>query len=183
MVKGEIEDGTHLIGPVAVAKGARIRSGAYVEGPVFIDRNSDIGPNCYIRPHTSIGKNVRIGNGCEIKSSIIMDKTHIGHLSYVGDSVIGEDCNLGAGTTVANFRLDSKSVRMMIKDKVVDSERRKLGAILGDSVKTGINTLFMPGVKVGHNSQIGPNLVVCRDVPSNTFLLLKQEIEQREIRD
>ncbi|MDH5461265.1 MAG: sugar phosphate nucleotidyltransferase [Candidatus Bathyarchaeota archaeon] len=183
MVKGEIEDGTHLIGPVAVAKDARIRSGAYIEGPIFIDRNSDIGPNCYIRPYTSIGKNVRIGNGCEIKNSIIMDKTHIGHLSYVGDSVIGEDCNLGAGTTVANFRLDSKSVRMIIKDKVVDSERRKLGVILGDSVKTGINTLFMPGVKVGHNSQIGPNLVISRDVPSNAFLLLKQEIEEREIRD
>jgi len=182
-VNGEIEEGTHLIGPIVVAKGARVRSGAYVEGPVFIDRNSDIGPNCYIRPHTGIGKNVRIGNGCEIKNSIIMDKTHIGHLSYVGDSVIGEDCNLGAGTTVANFRLDSKSVRMIIKDKVVDSERRKLGVILGDSVKTGINTLFMPGVKVGHNSQIGPNLVISRDVPSNAFLLLKQEIEQREIRD
>lgn len=182
-VMGEIEAGTHFVGPVVVAKGARIRSGAYVEGPVFIDRNSDIGPNCYIRPDTSVGKNVRIGNGCEIKNSIIMDKTHIGHLSYVGDSVIGEDCNLGAGTTVANFRLDSKSVRMIIKDKVVDSERRKLGVILGDSVKTGINTLFMPGVKVGHNSQIGPNLVISRDVPSNVFLLLKQEIEQREIRD
>jgi len=182
-VNGEIEEGTHLIGPIVVAKGARVRSGAYVEGPVFIDRNSDIGPNCYIRPHTGIGKNVRIGNGCEIKNSIIMDKTHIGHLSYVGDSVIGEDCNLGAGTTVANFRLDSKSVRMIINGKVVDSERRKLGVILGDSVKTGINTLFMPGVKVGHNSQIGPNLVISRDVPSNAFLLLKQEIEQREIRD
>jgi UDP-N-acetylglucosamine diphosphorylase/glucosamine-1-phosphate N-acetyltransferase len=182
-VNGEIEEGAHLIGPIAVAKGARVRSGAYIEGPVFIDRNSDIGPNCYIRPHTSIGKNVRIGNGCEIKNSIIMNKTHIGHLSYVGDSVIGEDCNLGAGTTVANFRLDSKTVRMMVKNKVVDSERRKLGVILGDCVKTGINTLFMPGVKVGHNSRIGPNLVISRDVPSDTFLLLKQEIEQRQMRD
>ena len=182
-LNGEIEDGAHLIGPIAVVEGARIHSGAYIEGPVFIDKNSDIGPNCYIRPHTSIGKNVRIGNACEIKNSIIMDKTHIGHLSYVGDSVVGEDCNLGAGTTVANFRLDGETVKMMIKDEVVDSERKKLGVILGDGVKTGINTLFMPGVKVGHNSWIGPNIVVNRDVPSNAFLLLKQEIEQRETRD
>ncbi len=182
-LNGEIEEGAHLMGPVAVAKGARIRSGAYIEGPVFIDKKSDIGPNCYIRPHTSIGKNVRIGNGCEIKNSIIMDKTHIGHLSYIGDSIIGEDCNLGAGTTVANFRLDGKAVKMMVKDEVVDSERRKLGVIFGDCVKTGINALFMPGVKVGQNSWIGPNLVVNRDVPSNAFLLLKQEIEEQETRD
>jgi len=182
-LKGEIEEGAHLIGPVALAEGVRIRSGAYIEGPVFIDTESDIGPNCYIRPHTSIGKNVRIGNACEIKNSIIMDKTHVGHLSYVGDSVIGEDCNLGAGTTVANFRLDGKTVKMMVKDEVVDSERRKLGVILGDGVKTGINVLLMPGVKIGPNSWIGPNLVVNRDVPSNAFLLLRQEIEQREMRD
>jgi UDP-N-acetylglucosamine diphosphorylase/glucosamine-1-phosphate N-acetyltransferase len=182
-LNGEIEDGAHLIGPVAVAEGARIRSGAYVEGPVFIDKNSDIGPNCYIRPHTSIGRDARIGNACEIKNSLIMDKTHIGHLSYVGDSIIGEDCNLGAGTTIANFRLDGKTVKMMVKDEVVDSERRKLGVILGDGVKTGINSLLMPGVKIGQNSWIGPNLVVSRDVPSNAFLLLKQEIEQRETRD
>ncbi|MFQ6065121.1 MAG: bifunctional sugar-1-phosphate nucleotidylyltransferase/acetyltransferase [Candidatus Bathyarchaeia archaeon] len=182
-LNGEIEDGAHLIGPVTLAEGARIRSGAYVEGPVFIDKNSDIGPNCYIRPHTSIGRDVRIGNACEIKNSIIMDKTHIGHLSYVGDSVFGEDCNLGAGTTVANFRLDGKTVKMMVKDEVVDSERRKLGVILGDCVKTGISSLLMPGVKIGQNSWIGPNLVASRDIPSNTFLLLKQEIEQRETRD
>jgi len=182
-VDGEIEEGAHLIGPTAIAEGARIRSGAYIEGPVFIDSNSDIGPNCYIRPHTSIGKDVRVGNACEIKNSIIMDKTHIGHLSYVGDSVIGEKCNLGAGTTVANFRLDGKTVKIRVEEEVVDSERRKLGVILGDCVKTGINSLLMPGVKVGHGSWIGPNLVVNRDVPSKTLLLLKQEMEERETAD
>lgn len=72
---------------------------------------------------------------------------------------------------------------MMVKDEVVDSERRKLGVILGDGVKTGINTLLMPGVKIGQNSWIGPNLVVNRDVPSNAFLLLKQQIKQQETED
>ncbi|MCK4434857.1 glucose-1-phosphate thymidylyltransferase, partial [Candidatus Bathyarchaeota archaeon] len=178
---GQIENGAHLIGPVTVAETARIRSGAYVEGPAFIDEESDIGPNCYIRPYTSIGKKVRIGNACEIKNSIIMDNTHIGHLSYIGDCVIGEKCNLGAGTVTANYRLDAGTVKMLVKNKVVDSRRRKLGVILGDNVKTGINTLFMPGVKVGCNSWIGPNVVVCRDVAVDTMVLLKQNLEERKM--
>jgi len=183
VVEGEIEDGAHLIGQVSVARNARIRSGVYIRGPAFIGENSDIGPNCYIRPYTSVGKHARIGNACEIKNSIILDETRIGHLSYVGDSVIGGACNLGAGTVVANYRLDGKTVKMVVKDEVVDSRRTKLGVILGDRVKTGINSLFMPGVKVGHDSWIGPNVAVYRDVPSNTRVLLKQEIEQKEIKN
>ena len=183
MMEGEIEDGARLIGQVSVARAARIRSGAYIRGPVFIDENSDVGPNCYIRPYTSIGRHVRIGNACEIKNSIILDETRIGHLSYVGDSVIGEECNLGAGTVVANYRLDGKTVKMKVKDEVVDSGRTKLGVILGDRVKTGINSLLMPGVKVCNDSWIGPNVVVYQDVPSYTCVLLKQEVEQKETKN
>ncbi|NWG10499.1 NTP transferase domain-containing protein [Candidatus Bathyarchaeota archaeon] len=180
-VRGLIEDGAHLIGPVTVAETARIRSGVYIEGPAFIDENSDIGPNCYIRPYTSIGRKVRVGNACEIKNSIIMDKAHIGHLSYVGDSIIGEHCNLGAGTVTANYRLDAGTIKMLVKDKVVDSGRTKLGVVLGDNVKAGINTLFNPGVKVGVNSWIGPNVVVYRDVPANAIVVLKQNLEEKKM--
>jgi bifunctional UDP-N-acetylglucosamine pyrophosphorylase/glucosamine-1-phosphate N-acetyltransferase len=111
-----------------------------------------------------------------------MDGVHIGHLSYVGDSVLGEKCNLGAGTITANYRLDAGNVKMTVKDKVVDSERRKLGAILGDYVKSGINALFMPGVKIGANAWVGPNVVVERDLPSDTVVLLKQTVEKRELK-
>jgi bifunctional UDP-N-acetylglucosamine pyrophosphorylase/glucosamine-1-phosphate N-acetyltransferase len=182
-VYGTVENGAHLIGPVTVAETARIRSGAYIEGPTFIDEGSDIGPNCYIRPCTSIGKNVRVGNGCEIKNSIIMDQTHVGHLSYVGDSILCEHCNLAAGTITANLRLDDRSVKMLLKGTVVDTGRRKLGAILGDNVKTGINALLMPGVKVGTNSWVGANFTVHRDLPKNTIALLKQDEEKRERSD
>lgn len=181
-VGGLIEEGAHLVGPVTVAESARVRSGSYIEGPTFIDEDSDIGPNCYIRPCTSIGKKVRVGNACEIKNSIIMDNAHVGHLSYVGDSILGEHCNLGAGTVTANYRLDAGTIKMMVRDKIVDSDRTKLGAILGDNVKAGINALFMPGVKVGVNSWVGPNLIVERDLPSNTIALLKQSVEKRELK-
>ena len=179
-VLGNVENGAHLVGPVTVAETARVRSGAYVEGPTLIDEGSDIGPNCFIRACTSIGKNVRVGNACEVKNSIIMDYTHVGHLSYVGDSILCERCNLGAGTITANYRLDAGTVKMTVKDKIVDSGRKKLGVILGDDVKTGINALLMPGVKVGVNSWVGPNFMVERDLPANTVALLKQDVEKRE---
>jgi UDP-N-acetylglucosamine diphosphorylase/glucosamine-1-phosphate N-acetyltransferase len=176
-VLGTVEEGAHLVGPVTVAESARIRSGAYIEGPVFIDEEADVGPNCFIRSGTSLGRKVRVGNAVEIKNSILMDCTHVGHLSYVGDSILCEKCNLGAGTITANLRFDNGKIKMVIKDKVVDTGRRKLGAILGDNVKTGIKSLFMPGVKVGANTWVGANFIVERDLPANSIALLKQNSE------
>jgi UDP-N-acetylglucosamine diphosphorylase / glucose-1-phosphate thymidylyltransferase / UDP-N-acetylgalactosamine diphosphorylase / glucosamine-1-phosphate N-acetyltransferase / galactosamine-1-phosphate N-acetyltransferase len=176
-VLGTVEHGAYLIGPITVAESARIRSGAYIEGPVFIDEEADVGPNCFIRSGTSLGKKTRVGNGCEIKNSILMDGSHAGHLSYVGDSILGEKCNLGAGTIMANLRFDDGQIKMMVKDKVVDTGRRKLGAVLGDNVKTGIKASFMPGVKVGANTWVGANLMVERDLPANSIVLLKQSVE------
>jgi UDP-N-acetylglucosamine diphosphorylase/glucosamine-1-phosphate N-acetyltransferase len=179
-VYGNVEEGAHLVGPVTVAETARVRSGAYVEGPTFIDEGSDVGPNCFIRACTSIGRNVRVGNACEVKNSIFMDGTHVGHLSYVGDSVLCERCNLGAGTIMANYRFDAGTVKMLVKDKLVDSGRRKLGAILGDDVKTGVNSVFMPGVKVGAGSWVGANFMVEEDLPANSVALLRQKWDKRE---
>jgi UDP-N-acetylglucosamine diphosphorylase/glucosamine-1-phosphate N-acetyltransferase len=179
-VLGTVEQGAHLIGPVTVAESARVRSGAYIEGPVFIDEEADVGPNCFIRSGTSLGKKARVGNACEIKNSILMDGTHVGHLSYIGDSIIGEKCNLGAGTIMANYRFDAGSIKMMVKDQVVNTGRRKLGAVLGDNVKTGIKSLFMPGVKVGANTWVGANFIVERDLPANAIATLKQNSEIKQ---
>jgi UDP-N-acetylglucosamine diphosphorylase/glucosamine-1-phosphate N-acetyltransferase len=173
-VLGNVEEGAHLLGPVTVAETARVRSGAYIEGPCFIDEGADVGPNCFIRACTSIGKNARIGNGCEVKNSIIMDGTHVGHLSYVGDSILGERCNLGAGTIIANLRFDDSTVKITVKDEVVDTGRRKMGAVLGDNVKTGVGVMLMPGVKVGSGCWVGAGFMVECDLPPNTMAVLKQ---------
>jgi bifunctional UDP-N-acetylglucosamine pyrophosphorylase/glucosamine-1-phosphate N-acetyltransferase len=93
----------------------------------------------------------------------------------MGDSIIGEHCNLAAGTLLANLRFDDGHVKMMVKNKVVDTGRRKLGAILGDEVKTGINALLMPGVKVGQNSWIGPDYMVQRDIEANTIAMVDKK--------
>jgi len=169
-IDGEVEEGVRILGPVHISEGVRVRSGAYIEGPVVIGPGSDVGPNCYLRPSTSIGENVRVGNACEVKNSIVMDGTHVAHLSYVGDSIIGAGCNFGAGTITANIRFDKKNVRVNIKGKRIDSGLRKLGSIIGDDVQTGINVSLMPGVKVGSNSWIAPGLTVHEDVPASVFL-------------
>jgi bifunctional UDP-N-acetylglucosamine pyrophosphorylase/glucosamine-1-phosphate N-acetyltransferase len=148
MISGEIEPGTTLKGNVSVGKGTVVRSGAYIVGPVLIGEDSDIGPNCYIRPSTCIGNNVRVGNAVEVKNSAIMDDTKIGHLSYVGDSIIGERCNFGAGTICSNLRHDKGNIKSFIKGKKIDSDRRKLGVIMGDDVLTGINTTIYPGTVI-----------------------------------
>ena len=87
-------------------------AGSYIEGPVIIGSDCKIGPNCYIRPHTSIENSCHIGNACEIKNSIIMGNTNVPHHNYVGDSVIGQNCNLGSGTKIANLRLDKKTINI-----------------------------------------------------------------------
>ncbi|NJD54093.1 MAG: glucose-1-phosphate thymidylyltransferase [Candidatus Methanoperedens sp.] len=159
-ISGEIEPFATLKGSVSVGEGTIIRNGSYIAGPVIIGKNCDIGPNCYIRPGTSIGDNVRIGNAVEIKNSIIMKGTHIGHLSYVGDSIIGERCNFGAGTKVANLRHDNRTIRVTLKGKLIDSGRRKLGTIMGDDVHTGINSMINVGAVVESKSMIKPGELV-----------------------
>jgi bifunctional UDP-N-acetylglucosamine pyrophosphorylase/glucosamine-1-phosphate N-acetyltransferase len=116
----------------------------------------------------------------EVKNSIVMDHTNIGHLSYVGDSVIGSNCNLGAGTTLANLRLDEKPVRMEVGGKVVSSGRRKLGTIIADNVKTGINCTINVGVKIGPDSAIGPGAVIYRDVPPNVMIYVEPAVRKKK---
>ena len=169
-IEGIVEENVNIRGKVVVGKNTIIRSGTYIEGPVFIGENCSIGPNSYIRPYTVLGNHVKIGASCEIKASIIMDYTHIPHLNYVGDSVIGEHVNFGAGTITANLRLDDRTVKVTLKGKRVNSGRRKLGAFVGDYVKTGINVSLMPGVKIGPYTWIAPGLVIYEDIPPYSFV-------------
>ncbi len=156
-ILGVVEKNVVIKGAVTIGQNTVVKSGAYIEGPVNIGSNCQIGPNCYIRGCTSIGDSCVIGQSVEIKNSIVMNTTNICHLSYVGDSVIGEDVNLGAGFTVANVRHDGKNVLSTVKGKLVDTGRRKLGTIVADGVKTGINTSLYPGRKIwpGLSTDIG----------------------------
>ncbi len=153
---GKIEKNVTLKGAVAIGKDTLIKSGAYIEGPVIIGERCQIGPNCYIRASTAIGDGCHIGAAVEVKNSIIMKNTKIPHLNYVGDSVIGEDCNLGAGTKIANLRLDKSDISV----GGIETHRRKLGAVIGDGVETGINVSINVGSIIGERTFIGPGALV-----------------------
>ena len=162
--EGNIEENVVIQGAVSISVDTIIRSGSYIAGPVVIGNNCDIGPNCYIRPFTSIGNGCRIGAAVEVKGSIIMKNTKIPHHNYIGDSVIGEGCNFGSGTKIANLRLDKKNV--LVSD--IDTKRCKLGAIIGDGVETGINASINVGSIIGNNTIIGPGAVASGIITPNS---------------
>ncbi|PIZ51038.1 glucose-1-phosphate thymidylyltransferase [Candidatus Woesearchaeota archaeon CG_4_10_14_0_2_um_filter_57_5] len=162
--EAEIENGATIKGPVAIGKGTRVLAGSYIEGPVMIGEDCLIGPNCYLRPWTCIGDDCHIGQAVELKSTLVFDQTNIAHLSYVGDSIIGEGVNLGAGTIVANLRHDGGTVKSMVRGKLVDTGLRKFGAVIGDNAKVGIHTSILPGRKLWPQTHTRPAQVVERDI-------------------
>jgi bifunctional UDP-N-acetylglucosamine pyrophosphorylase/glucosamine-1-phosphate N-acetyltransferase len=163
-VRGKVSVGAYLEGRVSVGEGSVIKPGAYVEGPVSIGRGCVIGPNCHIRPHTSIGDGCHIGNGVEIKSSIVGDGSKIPHQSYVGDSIIGERVNVGGGTMITNLRHDGQNVKTWINGQLIDTGRRKFGAVIGDGAKLGAKTVIYPGRKVWPGKTTLPGEIVKKDV-------------------
>ncbi len=162
-VAGEVHPAAEVIGDVAVEPGATVRPGAVIEGPVLISTGATVGPNAYVRGATAIGPDTKVGHGVEVKNSVIMEGTHVPHLSYVGDSVIGRSVNLGAGTVVANLRHDDEPVELTVKGERVSTGRRKFGVVIGDGAKTGIDTSLNAGVTLSSGARTGPGEAVTRD--------------------
>jgi bifunctional UDP-N-acetylglucosamine pyrophosphorylase/glucosamine-1-phosphate N-acetyltransferase len=163
-LQGDVHSSTVIEGHVHLGKGSRILPGVFIEGNVVIGENCKIGPNCYLRGSSSIGDHCHIGQAVEIKNSIILSHSSIGHLSYVGDSIIGHKVNFGAGTITSNLRHDGKNHRTQISDELIDTGRRKFGTIIGDHVHTGINTSFYPGRKIFPNCSTRPGEIVQKDI-------------------
>jgi bifunctional UDP-N-acetylglucosamine pyrophosphorylase/glucosamine-1-phosphate N-acetyltransferase len=162
-VAGDVDADATLRGDVRVEAGAVVEPGVVIEGPAHIGADCHIGPNAYIRGATSLGPGVRVGHGVEVKNSVVMAGSAIPHLTYLGDSVLGRNVNLGAGTTVANLRHDDESVQLTVKRERVDTGRRKFGVVCGDDVKTGVNCSLNPGVTLGTGVTVEPGETVRRD--------------------
>ncbi len=162
-VAGDVDADATLRGDVRVEAGAVVEPGVVIEGPAHIGADCHIGPNAYIRGATSLGPGVRVGHGVEVKNSVVMAGSAIPHLTYLGDSVLGRNVNLGAGTTVANLRHDGENVQLTVKGDRVDTGRRKFGVVCGDEVKTGVNCSLNPGVTLGTGVTVEPGATVRRD--------------------
>jgi UDP-N-acetylglucosamine diphosphorylase / glucose-1-phosphate thymidylyltransferase / UDP-N-acetylgalactosamine diphosphorylase / glucosamine-1-phosphate N-acetyltransferase / galactosamine-1-phosphate N-acetyltransferase len=163
-LEGEVEPNVVIKGEVVLEEGAKVRSGSYITGPVYIAKGCDIGPNSYIRPGCCFMPNVRVGASVEVKNSIVMNGAMIGHLSYCGDSIVGEKVNLGAGTITANFRHDGRTHRSHVDGRLVETGRTKFGAVIGDGVHTGIHTSIYPGRKLWPGVCTRPGTIVAYDV-------------------
>ena len=164
------ESGAHaslyVDGRLQVGKGTKILPGVVIEGDVIIGDHCKVGPNCYIRGSTSIGDKCHVGQAVEIKNSILLPGTNVGHLSYLGDSILGEKVNFGAGTITSNLRHDGGAHRSPILGRMVDTGRRKLGTIVGDGVHTGIHTSVYPGRKLWPKTSTLPGAIVDKDILS-----------------
>ncbi len=146
---------------VQIGPGAIIEPGALLKGPVIIGNNTEIRQGAYLRGDCLIGSGCVVGHTTEVKHSIFLDGAKAGHFAYIGDSILGNEVNLGAGTKLANLKFGHGSVKIKSDSgKVLDTGRRKIGAILGDRVQTGCNSVANPGVLLGHSSLVCPNSTV-----------------------
>jgi len=168
--QAKISDRAVIDGNVIIEDGVRVLENAVVRGPAYIGANSVIGNNVLIWNHTSIAANSVVGFSSEIKRSLIASNCWI-HMAYVGDSIISENCSLGAGTITANYRFDEGHVTVDVGGEPISSGSDKLGAIMGPDCKTGCNATLMPGVKVGPHSIVGPGVVLRDDLPPDSLIL------------
>ncbi len=160
---------------IAIGKGTRLGPGVVIEGPAWIGEDVEIRPGAYLRGGVWIGDGAVIGASTEVKRAIFLPGARAPHLNYVGDSILGAEVNLGAGTILSNFRHDGREIRVG-KDR--PSGRRKLGAVLGDHVQTGCNCVIHPGVVVGRETQIYPGVQLRSGVYDEKLLIkLRQELE------
>ncbi len=163
-IRGTVEKGATVKGDVIIGKGTKVLAGSYIEGPVRIGESCEIGPNCYIRPGTTIGDSCHVGAAVELKNTIFFSGTVASHLTYIGDSILGENVNVGGGTLVANLRHDGQSVKSMVKGKLVDTGRRKFGTVIGDGAHLGAGTIIYPGRKIGTKCDTLPGEIVKKDI-------------------
>jgi NDP-sugar pyrophosphorylase family protein len=184
---GEVATTARLHGNnISIGEGTIIEDGVCIVGPTIIGKNCEIRHGAYVRGNVILGDNAVLGHASEIKNSILLNHAKAPHFAYVGDSILGNAVNLGAGTKLSNLAVSSEknpqgerpTISIPINGELIDTGLAKLGAIIGDYSQTGCNAVTNPGTLIGKNTLIYPNLSLSKGYyADNKIVKLRQEIE------
>jgi bifunctional N-acetylglucosamine-1-phosphate-uridyltransferase/glucosamine-1-phosphate-acetyltransferase GlmU-like protein len=180
----------HELG-ILIGQGTQLEPSTIIKGPAIIGENCDIRQGAYIRGNALIGNHSVVGHATELKNSILMDHTEAGHFNYIGDSIVGNHVNLGAGSKLANLQFRSADeklknyinpIQIPIDSGTLNTEMEKLGAVIGDNVELGCNSIVCPGALIGKDVWVYPGLTIPKGYYPAGNLLIPKEHKPRTIR-
>jgi NDP-sugar pyrophosphorylase family protein len=169
-IRGQVSPGAWVVGEVYVGDGTRIEPGAVVVGPAIIGDGCEIRSHAYVRPFVIVGDDSVVGHACEIKSSFLFPECEVPHFAYVGDSILGYRAHLGAGVKTANVKINKEQVEVTLDGHHFPTGLEKFGAILGDYVEIGCNTVLNPGTLIGPRTLALSNLSLRGFLPADVFI-------------
>ena len=164
---------------VFVHKSVKIDKSATIIGPCLVLENSEIRVNAYIRGNVIIGKNCVIGNSTELKNAILFDEVKVPHFNYIGDSILGYKVHFGAGSLTSNVKSDESNVTLTINSEKIKTNRKKIGALVGDKVEIGCNAVLTPGSIIGKNTTIYPLVMVRGEIPEKKIVKATTMVDKK----
>lgn len=164
---------------VWIAKSAKVAPTAFINGPAIIGKEAEIRHCAFIRGNAIVGEGAVVGNSTELKNVLLFNKVQVPHYNYVGDSILGYKAHMGAGSITSNVKSDKTLVTILTKEEKVKTELKKMGAILGDEVEVGCNSVLNPGTVIGKHSNVYPLSMVRGFVPANSIYKNKNEVVEK----
>lgn len=159
-----------------IAKSAKVAPTACINGPCIIDEDAEVRHCAFIRGNAIVGKGAVVGNSTELKNVVLFNKVQVPHYNYVGDSVLGYKAHMGAGSITSNVKSDKTLVVVKAKEGQIETGLKKMGAMLGDNVEIGCNSVLNPGTVIGPNSNVYPTSCVRGCIPANHIFKSKNEV-------
>ncbi len=165
---------------VWIAKDATIYPNNYIGGPCIIGHKTEVRPGAFVRGSALVGENCVVGNSTELKNVILFDNVQVPHYNYVGDSILGYKAHMGAGSITSNVKSDKKLVVIKNEDEMIETGRKKVGAMVGDRVEVGCNSVLNPGTVIGRDSNVYPVSCVRGVIPANSIYKEARKIVIKE---
>ena len=167
---------------VWIAKSAKVFPSAYINGPAIIDEEAEVRHCAFIRGNAIVGKGAVVGNSTELKNVILFNKVQVPHYNYVGDSILGYKAHMGAGSITSNVKSDKTLVIVRAGEEQCETGLKKFGAMLGDQVEVGCNSVLNPGTVIGKCANVYPTSMVRGFIPAQSIYKKQGEIVQKESR-